>query len=64
MSQNTHVYVFIIILQFNRLQILIMEVTAQSMHGQLRGELGKFENFSALDYLKFYPKLGKVAVIR
>ena len=51
-------------LHSNRLQILTMEVTAQSMHEQLRVELGTFEKFQRIRLFEIDPKLGKVAVIR
>ena len=41
-----------------------MEVKAQSMHEQLRVELGKLEKFQSIELFGIYPKLGKVAVIR
>ena len=41
-----------------------MEVKAQSMHEQLRVELGKFEKFQRIGLFEIYPKLGKVIVIR
>ena len=41
-----------------------MEVKAQSMHEQLRMELGKFEKFQRIGMFGIYPNLGKVMVIR
>ena len=41
-----------------------MEVKAQSMHEQLRVELGKFRKFQCIRLFEIDPKLGKVAVIR
>ena len=51
-------------LQSDKLQIPTMEVKAQSMHEQLRVELGKFGKFQRIGLFGIYPKLGKVAVIR
>ena len=52
------------VLQSDRLQIQKMEVKAQSMHEQLRVELGKFGTFQRIRLFGIYPKLGKVVVIR
>ena len=52
------------VLQSDRLQILTMEVKAQSMHEHLRVELGKFEKFQSIGLFGIYPKLGKVVVIK
>ena len=41
-----------------------MEFKAQSMREQLRVELGKFRKFKSMEMFGFYPKLGKVVVIR
>ena len=41
-----------------------MEVEAESMHEQLRMELGKFGKFQRIRLFEIDPKLGKVAVIR
>ena len=51
-------------LQSDKLQIPTMEVEAQSMHEQLRVELGKFGKFQCIGLFEIDPKLGKVAVIR
>ena len=51
-------------LQSGKLQIPTMEVEAQSMHEQLRVELGKFGKFQRIRLFEIDPKLGKVAVIR
>ena len=55
---------FIIVSQSDRLQVLTMEFKSQSMHEQLRVELGKFGKFESIGMFGIYPKLGKVAVIR
>ena len=36
-----------------------MEVTAQSMHGQLRRELGKFEKFQRTGLFEILSQIGK-----
>ena len=41
-----------------------MEVKGQSMHEQLRVELGKFGKFQSIGMFGINTKLGKVAVIR
>ena len=57
-------YAFRSMLQSDKLQIPTMEVKAQSMHKQLRAELGKFGKFQHIGLFGIYPKLEKVAVIR
>ena len=49
-----------IMLQFEKLQILTMEVKEKSMHEQLRVKLGKFGKFQRIRLFGLYPKLGKV----
>ena len=51
-------------LQSDKLQIPTMEVESQSMHEQLRVELGKFGKFHPIGLFEIDPKLGKVGVIR
>ena len=48
----------------DKLQIPTMEVEAQSMHEQLRVELGKFKKFQRIGLFEIDPKLGKVVIIR
>ena len=48
-----------IILQSDRLQIPTMEDTTQSMHEQLRGELGKFRKFQRIGLFEILSQIGK-----
>ena len=59
MSRNPHVSDFGISLWLNRLQTPTMEVTAQSMHGPLRGELGKFGKFQRTGLFEILSQIGK-----
>ena len=50
----------------HRLQSPRMEITAQKMHGSLRGDVREWvnlESFSTPDHLKLHFELGKVVVI-
>ena len=46
-------------LQSEKLQILTMEVKAQSMHEQLRVELGKFGNFQCIGLVGILSQIRK-----
>ena len=59
MSWNPHGYDFRLSLLFNRLQTPTMEVTTQSMHGPLRGELGKFGKFQRTGLFEILSQIGK-----